>query len=130
MERKIILVLFLILTSVSYSQDTSITDKPTAVSSSSFHPNGKLKIKKYYNIVDYSKLESYREYYDNGQLRLLAKFKNSKLHNELTAYWKNGNLKRKDLYRKGILVEGKCWDPNGNEIEYTEFEIPSEMTEG
>ncbi len=57
------------------------------------------------------------------------KMKNSVLHGTLVAYWKNGKLKRKDLYKNGILVEGKIWNQNGKEKGYSEFEIPSQVEE-
>ena len=51
--------------------------------------------------------------------------RNSKLHGYLLVYWKNGILKRKDLYKEGKLIEGKNWDRNGNLVEYSKFELPS-----
>lgn len=35
----------------------------------------------------------------------------------------------KDLYKNGILVEGKIWNQNGKEKGYSEFEIPSQVEE-
>lgn len=132
---KKIVCLFIVLTSVTYSQDTTFTDKPIAAMTNTFHPNGTQKIQKIFDvdypvdITDFSKLVQFTELYDNGQMRLCANLKDSKLDGNLVAYWKNGNLKRKDLYSRGILVEGECWDQKGNKIEYFKFEIPSQMRE-
>lgn len=133
---KPVLLLFIMLGSVTYSQDTTSTDKPFAATTNTFHPNGTQKIQKIFEIKefserlpDFSKLVAYTEYYDNGQLRLHTKLQDSELHGTLVAYWKNGKLKRKDLYNKGTLVEGKCLDQKGNEIEYFKFEIPTQMIE-
>jgi TonB family protein len=39
-------------------------------------------------------------------------------------------LKRKDSFKNGNLKQGKCFDENGNEIEYYDFEIQPEFPGG
>lgn len=68
---------------------------------------------------------SSRFYYENGQLHLLSDFKNGQLNGEFLSYWRNGKLKRKDLYDEGILISGTCWDENEVEVTYYKFEIPA-----
>ncbi|UAB85732.1 hypothetical protein INR75_06880 [Zunongwangia sp. SCSIO 43204] len=95
-----------------------------------FHQNGNLKTQKVFNTEKYINsgklvLEDYMEYYNNQQVRLKFTIKENKLDGELVAYWNNGNLKRKDLYKEGKLIEGKMWDKHGKEISHSKFEIKS-----
>ncbi|MDT0642086.1 hypothetical protein RM553_04505 [Zunongwangia sp. F363] len=125
---KSILILLLALPSIFYAQIVVNNDPFPRRIQEEFHSNGTLKLQKRFQCEDFSELErcnvtEYREYYDNNQLSLLLRLEDSKLHGQIVAYWKNGNLKRKDLYKKGNLVEGKIWDQNGKEIEYSKFKI-------
>ncbi|MDT0677607.1 hypothetical protein [Autumnicola musiva] len=133
---KIICVLLMItVSSASYSQIVTDGEDPyPLLIQEDFYSNGKLKSQKLFNYEIYKKtkefeVEQYIEYYDNGQLSLKIKMKNSVLHGPLVDYWKNGNLKRKDLYNNGNLVEGNVWNQNEKEIEYFKYEIPSRMKE-
>lgn len=62
-------------------------------------------------------------WYESGELRFMSNFENGKIDGEFLSYWKNGNLKRKDFYKKGKLKKGHCWNENGEKIKYYDFEI-------
>jgi TonB family protein len=51
-------------------------------------------------------------FFDNGQLRNVAEYKNNRLHNEQIDYWKNGVIQHKRNYLNGIQ--------EGEEIQYWE----------
>lgn len=63
-------------------------------------------------------------YYDTGEIRIIKHYdKKGYLDGELLGYYKNGQLKRKELYKKGQLVESQCFDSLGNKRLYTPFYI-------
>ncbi len=143
-QMKIILALLLILPTTSTSQIVVANNNedsfPLAIITK-FRPNGTLKYKKIFSDKNSAKFDEdsvkleeysimrYTEYYENEQLRLSLKIKDSVLHGSLVTYWKNGKLKRKDLYKNGTFLEGKTWDQNGAETAYFKFKIPSQVKE-
>ena len=62
-------------------------------------------------------------WFETGELKNTQLFKKGKLNGERISYWQNGRIKRKDIFKKGRLKEGKCFNENGQEIEYYKFEI-------
>lgn len=131
---RILLFLFLLFSTVSYSQLIIADDTPEKLIAERFHSNGTLKTQKIFGYEEYSKLnkfivKKYTEYYNNGQIRLIINFKESKVHGVLVAYWKNGSIKRKDLYKEGDLIEGSCWDQNRIAMECCKFIVPSHVIE-
>ena len=69
-------------------------------------------------------------WYNTGELKNIIYFKGNKFNGERISYWKNGKLKRKDFLKKGKLKNGKCFDRNGNEVAYYDFEIQPEFPGG
>ena len=69
-------------------------------------------------------------WYSTGELKIISNYKNNKLNGERISYWKNGELKRKDIFKKNKLKSGKCFDQNGKEVEYYDFEIQPEFPGG
>lgn len=73
---------------------------------------------------------SYRGFHTNGKIRSESFFKKEIIDGYLTTYWDNGNLKRKDLYRRGKFVEGQCWDKTGARVPYFDYEINAKFPGG
>lgn len=72
-----------------------------------------------------------KEWYDNGQLRRNYFYKTTlNLDGEVLTYFKNGKLKRKDLYIDGQLKEGHLYSDDGIEVPHTNFIIRAEFPGG
>ncbi len=125
------LYLILVLLSIfGFSQPLKAQKNYPIVQIEDFHQNGNLKTQKVFNTEKYINsgklvLEDYMEYYNNQQVRLKFTIKENKLDGELVAYWSNGNLKRKESYKEGKLIEGKMWNRYGKEIAYSKFKLSS-----
>jgi len=63
-----------------------------------------------------------KRWHENGQLRQKASFKNGQFDGQLLTYWENGNAKRIDEYNNGELITGKCFNIDGEEIDYFDYE--------
>ena len=149
------LLLLVLFTSISYSQDTIYlkknyeeidnikkaeyyklinpsTNHEGAITEKIFYLNDKIKIEKTFEKYYSSNPELIENvfYYDNGQIHIKSEYENGKLNGEFVSYWENGKLKRKDLYKKGKLKDGTCWNKNGKKVEYYDFEIHPEFPGG
>ncbi|MEO6232776.1 MAG: TonB family protein [Ferruginibacter sp.] len=72
-----------------------------------------------------------KEWYDNGQLRRNYFYKTTlNLDGEVLTYFKDGKLKRKDLYENGRLKEGHLYSEDGIEVPYSNFIIRAEFPGG
>jgi len=71
-----------------------------------------------------------KRWYENGQLRQTVSFKNGQFDGQLLTYWENGNAKRIDVYNNGKLIIGKCFNIDGEEIDYFDYEIMPEFPGG
>ena len=69
-------------------------------------------------------------YYDLGTPKSQSVYKNGGKYYEFSMYWRNSNLKRKELYINKELVTGVCWDEKGNEIPFYPFETAPEFPGG
>jgi len=153
--KNLFVVLFLISTINIYSQDTIYLDKKyktinqkelayyyrivnqdaengKLILEQTFYINGKIKLaRKYLNYYSKNKnLVKNTIWYENGQIHIEGNYKKKKQDGYFYSYWENGQLKRKDFYKKGILLEGKCWNIEGEEIAYYNFEIQPEFPGG
>ncbi|MCK5638066.1 MAG: energy transducer TonB [Flavobacteriaceae bacterium] len=108
------------------------TDHGKKVAEQTFNLNGKIKIERIYsNYYKKNKsLEKNTIWYENGQIHIEGNYTKKKKDGYFYSFWENGKLKRKDLYKKGNLVEGKCWNIEGDEVEYYDFEIQPEFPGG
>lgn len=68
------------------------------------------------------KLQQEKTYYENGQLKWSIDFENEE-YKKIVSYWKKGQLKRTDIFEKGKLIDGKCFDPVGKQILHSDFEV-------
>ncbi len=70
------------------------------------------------------------KWYENGRIKRYINYINDTIDGSLNTFWENGNPKRQDIYKMGKLVEGKCFDFEGNEINYYNYEILPEFIGG
>jgi protein TonB len=90
------------------------------------------KFKKYTYIFKYSQRYSgdmhyfgeSRFWHLNGNLKTIVNFDNDEyIDGELITYYENGQIRRHDFVKHGVLEHGKCYDIKGNEIEHTPYFI-------
>ena len=145
----------MLFTSIGYGQDTiyldenfkelkdiklsdyfqiveKLKDDPEISIEKIFYIDGLLKSERTYKNYGSKKKELLESdfFYKNGQLHIHSELKNGKYDGNFLSFWENGHKKRKDVYKKGKLLEGICWDINGNKVEYYAFEIPSQYPGG
>jgi TonB family protein len=69
-------------------------------------------------------------WYETGELYMQINYKDGKLNGKESTFWEDGKRKRESNYRNGTFVNGKCWDREGNEVNYfpheTEAEYPGD----
>lgn len=71
-----------------------------------------------------------KHWYKSGELHILSHSKKGKNNGDFISYWKSGELKRKDIYKNGKLIEGKCFNKQGQEVTYYDFEIKAKYKGG
>ena len=59
----------------------------------------------------------YVEYYENGEKKKEATYKDGKMHGFANSWHENGQKRYEETYKDGELISGKCWDEDGNEKE-------------
>lgn len=72
----------------------------------------------------------HKVFYPNGKPQIEIDFSKGKRHGEFIGYWENGRLKRKDIYKKNKFLSGECWDPEGKETEYFDYEKNASYLKG
>lgn len=65
----------------------------------------------------------HKEWYPNGQLRVVIDYTDGVLSGQLKSYWRNGALKRQETYNNGELQKGECLDSLGNKVPYYDFAV-------
>lgn len=71
------------------------------------------------------------EWFENSTIKLKANYKDGQLNGEFLTYWSNGIQRRKDLFKKGKLIEGNCYDSIGNKLsKYFPYETIPEFPGG
>lgn len=96
------------------------TDSTTAISKIFFISGNLYSEQNFSNYNKRIKNGSFKRWYENGQLEFECNYLENKIHGIVNSYWENGNTRRKDNYEGGKLIEGKCFDKNGNEIKHFE----------
>ncbi len=61
-----------------------------------------------------------KEWYPNGELKLVAFYNNNSLDGTFKYYWENGQLKYEEEYDNGILISGEKYDNEGKGDEHEE----------
>jgi protein TonB len=75
---------------------------------------------KYFDLAQ-KKRENCKYFHENGTLKSILHYKNGKLHGELNTYYNSGQIKRRDVYDNGKLVDGKCYSSTGNDTTYFDY---------
>jgi TonB family protein len=73
---------------------------------------------------------TYKAWYENGNLYKEIEYKEGKMNGHYISYWENGQIKREEFIGGDKLVEGKCFDYDGNEIKHTPMEQMPEFPGG
>lgn len=64
----------------------------------------------------------YREWFENGNLKLQASYNNNKFNGEFITWWKNNQKRRVDNYTDGKCTGGTCYDSTGVAVAYYPYE--------
>ena len=90
----------------------------------------------FYRIVNYDEngkpVGKIIDYFITGELQseIEGALNIDKIDGKLLTYWNNGNAKRIDEYTNGELISGKCFNIEGEEIPYFDYEIPPKFNGG
>lgn len=68
--------------------------------------------------------------YKNGQIWVSSIYEDDSLNGEFLVFHPNGKIKRNDIYRKGELKVGLCYDKNGNDTTYFPFKEYAQFAGG
>jgi periplasmic protein TonB len=71
-----------------------------------------------------------QQWYESGQLKSDIDLFDGKFDGNLLTFWKNGNPKRSDVFKKDELIRGTCYDSLGNKIKHFDFNIMPEYPGG
>ncbi|WP_051935894.1 energy transducer TonB [Salegentibacter sp. Hel_I_6] len=94
--------------------------------------DGQIKSKETYDLENDKEINEgeHTYWYDTGELFYNIDFKNGKKHGDLIAYWKNGNKRRHDVFKRDQFKNGKVWNQDGKEIEHFNYFIRPEFPGG
>jgi TonB family protein len=81
-----------------------------------WYENGNPKSDYFY--LDGKRSGSYKSWNEDGTAKLEIQYKDDKKHGYFISYHPNGKPARKDLYENDELIEGKCFNKSGEEIDY------------
>lgn len=117
------------------STDTTVTN---GIVERIYYLSGKLKSEQFYYKKPDEKTNKntnicngqYRLWTENGILKLECFYKDGKKDGLFATYWENGKIKRQDTYLNGELLNGKCYDDEGEEVKYYPYEILPEYENG
>lgn len=93
--------------------------------------SGQVRGEKHYSDYEEKKLDKVvRRWDEGGNLLFEADYKKGRRHGILSTYWENGEMRRRDHYKRGKFKEGTCWNAEGEEIEYFPYEVRPEFPGG
>lgn len=72
----------------------------------------------------------YEEWYISGEKRLSCFYSNNELNGEFRVFYRNGIVKRMELWKNGKWQDGECYDENGNKTEYCSYQEIAEFVGG
>lgn len=106
--------------------------KKNRILEKSYETSGQIKTEIEFKLTRKGKMRdgTHKTWYKTGELKAKISFKENKIDGEFLTYWKNRNLKRKDIYKKGKFKKGSCWNEKGDEIKYFSYEIPASYVGG
>lgn len=70
------------------------------------------------------------QWFENGKKQQVVRYKNNQLHGKVTSYYAKGKIKRRDVYRQGVLVKGQCRDQNGQKIAHRPYFVAASYVGG
>lgn len=143
--KKLLLLCFLFSGIYGFSQDTIFLDKkhkPVSQTAAEYFQvleknstnsdagwkrtylmSGQIMSEEFYSSFEKESLEGKkRTWKKEGKLHTEADFQNDIYHGHFISYWENGQMKRKDAYKKGKWKEGTTWDPAGKKIKWYPME--------
>lgn len=75
--------------------------------------------KGYYNKRNYEQNEGTTKQYNKyGNLKYKKEYLDGKLNGELIGYYPSGEIRRKEFYKKGKMISGKCFTKSGADTSY------------
>lgn len=111
---------------------TPAPDKDYEFLRTTYFANGTKKAEQSYDLKGEKKVYEgvHKHFYESGELFYQLPYKNGKKHGNLLAYWKNGEKRRDDTFKRDKLKEGMVWNESGEKIEYFEYLIPASFPGG
>jgi len=111
---------------------TPTPDKDYEFLRTTYFADGTKKAEQSYDLKGEKKVYEgvHKHFYESGELFYQLPYKNGKKHGNLLAYWKNGEKRRDDTFKRDKLKEGKVWNESGEKIEYFEYLIPATFPGG
>lgn len=107
-----------------YQTPFKLTEDAKSIVECSYYLNGQIREEIHYLDKSKKKKEGLQRFwYRNGPLKFATDFVDNKLHGNVLSYWQNGQLKRKDDFANGNLVEGVCYDSVGRPVEHYDFMV-------
>lgn len=73
---------------------------------------------------------TYEEWYNSGEKKVSCSYTENKLNGEFKVFYKNGNLKRLELWQNGEWQNGECFDEQGNKTTYCSYQEFAEYSGG
>jgi len=145
MKKILISILFLFQIAIVHAQDTTYLDqnstKVKSIEKAKFYevvtknPDNKGAIQKIYFIsgqayrqISYSNLKKrerdgkFMEWFENGVLKTEIDFKKGFKDGQFITYWPNSKTKRFDTFENNKLISGKCFNEEGEEVNYFDYE--------
>jgi len=93
-----------------------------------WYKNGQMKIRQ--SFIQGLPDGPYKSWSNQGNLLLDAQYSNGEKHGYFISYYDNGQMTRKDLYDYGRLVEGRCFSPEGDSVEYFPYRVDPQFKGG
>lgn len=89
-----------------------------------FYISGKISSEKIFSNYEAKILDGIsKEWNEDGTLKNTIEYKLDKKDGKFTTFWENGTIKRIDNYQNDSLLNGKCFDEKGIEVEYYEYQV-------
>lgn len=108
-----------LLEAVYYVEREEATDNPDAGYERFYFLSGKKRLERYYSSFKERILEGKRRVWrEDGSLSHESNYSSGELDGPWISYWENGQLKRRDIYKKGKLKEKNVWDMSGISVEW------------
>ena len=94
-------------------------DNPDAGYERFYYLSGEKHLERYFSSFDQRILQGTKKVWSkDGSLIQENNYLDGKLHGPWISWWDNGQVKRKDIYKKGKLKEKNVWDMAGNPVKW------------